>query len=41
MIIMKINMKINKNQYDFSISFWIIADNNLCDQHKFMILTFC
>ena len=25
--------------WDYWIGFWIIAENNLCDKHKFMILT--
>ena len=28
-----------KSQWDFSIGFWIIAENKLCGKHTFMILT--
>jgi len=30
---------LTKTHLDFSIGFWIIAENKVCDQQNFMILT--
>lgn len=30
-----------KSQWDFSIGCWVIAENEICDKQRFMIVTFC